>query len=200
MDARKKERQAKFKTELNLIVDVPRSGGAGNSNTGNVARKAFQDEEVFARITGVDKDLIHRIHVMLIVINTDQAINIEALKAYGLATAKLWVNLYGWFNMPPTMHQLFFHAWESLRMSSLPLSFFSEQSLESFNKYFKSDREYHSRKDSRLHTIQDQFHRQSDKSDLLIALKLSKKQKKKSSEALPQDVLELLISESLDED
>ena len=65
VEARKKKRQADFKTELGLIVDVPRSGGAGNSNTGNVARKAFQDEEVFARITGVDKDLIHRIHVML---------------------------------------------------------------------------------------------------------------------------------------
>ena len=200
VEARKKIRQAKFKAELNLHVDVPRSGDAGNSNTGNVARTAFQNEEAFSRITEVDKDLIHRIHVMLIVINTDQAINVEAFKAYGLATAKLWVELYGWFNMPPTMHQLFFHAWESLRLSSLPLSFFSEQSLESCNKFFKSDREHHSRKDSRLHTIQDQFHRQSDKSDLLIALKLTEKQKKKPKEALPQDVLELLISESPDED
>ena len=199
VEARKKKRQAEFKTELNLNVDVPRSGGAGNSNTGNVARDAFQDEEVFARITGVDKNLIHRIHVMLIVINTDQVINLEAFKAYGLATAKLWIDLYAWFNMPPTMHQLFFHAWESIRLSTLPLSFFSEQSLESCNKYFKSDREHHSRKDSRLHTIQDQFHRQSDKSDLLIALKLSEKQKKKLKGSLPQDVLELLISETLED-
>ena len=130
---------------------MPRSDGAGNSNTGNVARKAFQNEETFARITGVDEVLIHRIHVMLVVINTDQAINVESFKAYGLATAKLWVTLYGWCKMPVTMHQLFFHAWESLRLSSLPLSFFSEQSLESCNKFFKRDREHHSRKDASPH-------------------------------------------------
>ena len=47
--------------------------------------------------------------------------------------------------------------------------------------------------DSRLHTIQDQFHRQSDKSDLAIALKLHEKQWKKTpSEPLPPDVLDFL--------
>ena len=101
------------------------------------------------------------------------------------------------------MHQLFFHAWESIRFSTLPLSFFSEQSIESSNKFFKSDREHHARKDTRLHTIQDQFHRQSDKSDLVIALKLSEKQKKKkkTTESLPPDVRHLLVaSEAIDED
>ena len=44
-----------------------------------------------------------------------------------------------------------------------------------------------------------QFHCQSDKSDLLIALKLSEKQKKKLRGSLPQDVLELLISETLED-
>eukprot|EP00096_Caligus_rogercresseyi_P010918 TRINITY_DN4121_c1_g1_i3.p1 TRINITY_DN4121_c1_g1~~TRINITY_DN4121_c1_g1_i3.p1 ORF type:complete len:464 (-),score=57.80 TRINITY_DN4121_c1_g1_i3:214-1605(-) len=50
------------------------------------------------------------------------------------------------------------------------------------------------KKDSRLHTIQDQFHRQSDKSDISMALKLQEKQKKKRPTGeLPRDVLELLI-------
>ena len=193
--AQKKDRQAKFASIMHLLVDVPKQGGVGNSNTGNTARTAFQDEETFASITGVDQNLIHRIHMMLIAINTNNSLNPEALKAYGFETAKLWVELYGWCKMPVTIHQLFFHAWESLRHSSLPLSFFSEQSLESCNKFFKSDREHHSRKDSRLHTIQDQFHRQSDKSDLVIAMKLHKKQKNKKPEVpLPQDVLNLLAA------
>ena len=189
----KKLRQQKFKDELDLLVDVPRGSGAGNSNTGNVARRAFQNEEAFARITGVDQTLIHRIHVMLILINTDKPIKREEFKAYGLATANLWVELYGWYYMPVTVHQLFFHAWESLALSSLPLSFFSEQSLETCNKHFKRDRERHTRKDSRLHTIQDQFHRQSDKSDIIIATKLiAKRRCIKKEELLPQDVMELL--------
>lgn len=200
VEARKKLRQDAFREELGLLVDVPRAGGAGNSNTGNVARKAFQNEETFARITEVDERLIHRIHTMLIAINTDHPIDAQAFKAYGFETAKLWVELYGWYNMPVTMHQLFFHAWESLRLSSLPLSFFSEQSLESSNKYFKRDRERHSRKDSRLHTIADQFHRQSDKSDLLIAIKLAEKQKRKENHDLPQDVLDLLVASEVPEE
>ena len=123
---RKKNQQAKFESELNLVVDVPMQGGVGNSNTGNTARKAFQDEEAFSCITKVDQNLIHRIHVMLIAINTDHCLNSEALRAYGFKTAKLWVDLYGWCNMSVFMHQLFFHAWQSILHSSLPLSFFSE--------------------------------------------------------------------------
>ena len=190
--ARKEARKAAFKEKLNLYVDIPKGGGAGNSNTGNTARRAFQEEATFAEITGVDQDLIHRIHIMLMIINTNEIIDEAKLKAYGLKTAELWVALYGWCYMPVTLHQLFFHAWESIRMSSLPISFFSEQSLESCNKTFKHDREHHARKDSRLHTIEDQFHRQSDRSDLVIALKLSAKEKSRP-QALPQEALDLLV-------
>ena len=76
---------------MGLTVDVPRSGGAGNSNTGNVARRAFQNEEAFSNITQVDQELIHRIHMMLIAINADVSINVEAFKQYGMDTAQLWV-------------------------------------------------------------------------------------------------------------
>ena len=201
VEVRKKRRNERYLSELNLVVDVPRAGGSGNSNTGNVARRAFQNEETFASITEVDQQLIHQIHMMLITINADHVVNQEAFKAYGHSTAQLWVDLYGWYNMPVTMHQLFFHAWESLQFSSLPLSYFSEQSLESCNKFFKSDRLHHARKDSRLHTIQDQFHRQSDKSDFVIAIKLSEKRKSQPSKHLPQDARNLLvIADSVDEE
>ena len=181
-----------FKDKLGLNVDCARAGGAGNSNTGNVARRAFQNEEIFSEITGVSKDLIHRIHVMLIVINVNYAIREEAFREYGIKTAEMWVSLYEWCYMPVNLHQLFFHAWESIRLSSLPVSFFSEQSLESCNKTFKKDREHHARKDSRLHTIKDQFNRQSDRSDLIIATKIAAKQRQKPADPLPEDVLSLL--------
>ena len=87
----------------------------------------------------------------------------EAFRLYGRQTAELWVLQYGKFYMPVSLHQLFIHGWESLRQSSLPITFFTEQSLESCNKAFKSDRLHHSRRDSRLNTMTDQFNRQTDR-------------------------------------
>ena len=203
VESRKNIRNAAYKDQMNLLVDAARSGGVGNSNTGNTARRAFQDEATFAQITGVDQGLIHDIHTLLIGINVDIPLNLEKFRAKGYATAKKWVELYPWYHMPVTLHQLFLHAWESIPQSSLPLSFFSEQSLESCNKNFKNDREHHSRKDTRLHTIQDQFHRQSDKADLKMALKLHEKRPKKKSLDLPPDVLDFLEiaeDESTEED
>ena len=98
--SRKVVRNAAYKSRLNLTVDVPRAGGAGNSNTGNVARRAFHNEDVFASITGVDEELIHHIHMMLIVINANYAIDEQKFKDYGLKTAELWVALYPWCYMP----------------------------------------------------------------------------------------------------
>ena len=130
--------------------------------------------------------------MLLICINVDHPINEEAFKAYAKETAARWVELYDWCYMSVTLHQLFFHSWESIRFSSLPLSAFSEQSLESCNKTFKNDREHHTRKDTRLHTIEDQFHRQNDRSDILIGLKITAKIKKAPSEEIPDDALNLL--------
>ena len=47
--------------EIGLLVDTPRAGGSGTTNTGNTARKAFQNESKFAEILGIDLELIHRI-------------------------------------------------------------------------------------------------------------------------------------------
>ena len=93
--SRKVTRNAAYKSRLNLNVDVPRAGGAGNSNTGNVARRAFQNEDIFADITGVNVE-----HMMLIVINANYAIDEQKFKDYGLKTAELWVALYPWCYMP----------------------------------------------------------------------------------------------------
>ena len=106
---RKKNQQAKFESELNLVVDVPMQGGVGNSNTGNTARKAFQDEEAFSRITEVDQNLIHRIHVMLIAINTDHCLNSEA----GARCQFLCINssfMLGSLSSTPVFRSAFFHS------------------------------------------------------------------------------------------
>ena len=47
-----------FKDLLNLDVNQPRDGGKGSSNDGNTARKAFDNYQTFAYITGLSVELI----------------------------------------------------------------------------------------------------------------------------------------------
>jgi len=42
--------KAEFKEKLGLIVDQRRDGGAGNTTTGNVARKALANPGIFANL------------------------------------------------------------------------------------------------------------------------------------------------------
>ena len=126
-EKRRKERQKKFKDILKLVVNMPRAGGSGNSNTGNVARRAFQDEEKFSQITGVDKELIQRLHVLIIALNTHHEIDSSAFCEYGRQTAALWKPLYPWFPMPASVHQLCIHGHESIKHCTLPISFYTEQ-------------------------------------------------------------------------
>ena len=138
--------------EIGLLVDTPRAGGSGTSNTGNTARKAFQNESKFAEILGIDPELIHRIHLMLIAVNADVSLDLDSFREYGRQTAELWINKYPHFYMPVSLHLLFIHSWEAIPFSPLPDSFFTEQSLESANKTFKADRLHHARRNSRLNT------------------------------------------------
>ena len=86
--------------EIGLLVDTPRTGGSGTSNTGNTARKAFQNAEILS----IDPELIHRIHLMLIAVNADILLDLNSLREYGRQTAELWVNKYPHFCMPVSLH------------------------------------------------------------------------------------------------
>ena len=119
VSARKEERD-----EIGLLVDTPRAGGSSTTNTGNTARKAFQNAEIL----GIDPELIHRIHLMLIAVNVDILLDLNSLREYGRQTAELWVNKYPHFCMPVSLHQLFILSWEAIPYSPLPDSFFMEQS------------------------------------------------------------------------
>ncbi|XP_028042629.1 uncharacterized protein LOC114252337 [Bombyx mandarina] len=51
---------ARLKKECGLLKQ-----GVGTTNDGNTARRFFRDAEETARITGIRKDLIERLHVIL---------------------------------------------------------------------------------------------------------------------------------------
>lgn len=60
--------QQRFKVELGLHVDKPRAGGSGTSNTGNVARRFFENAVAVAEITGLNLPAIQRCGTILQVI------------------------------------------------------------------------------------------------------------------------------------
>ena len=58
----------RFKAEQGLRIDEPKRG-AGNTNHGNLARRAFEQEEKFAKICELDESLMHRFHMILVAIS-----------------------------------------------------------------------------------------------------------------------------------
>ena len=76
-----------FWKRMHLHVDQSRSGGKASPNDGNTARRAFRDEESFGAVTGVNKELIHQMQVILQTMSSGHAIDIPAFGAYCAATA-----------------------------------------------------------------------------------------------------------------
>ena len=70
--------------------------GFGNSNTGNTARRAFEQAETFAQITGVKEILIIRMRNILKAVCSGYDLEIREFKNYCLETSNLIVDLYGW--------------------------------------------------------------------------------------------------------
>lgn len=114
--ARKTAIQQELKARLGLLVDMPRQGGSGNSNDGNTARRLFQNSAVFAEVTGVSKELIDHLHILLCTINCDHQIDADKFASYCLETAQLYVSLYNWYKMPVSLHVLLFHGPSYLKM------------------------------------------------------------------------------------
>ena len=68
VNLRKNLIKSKFREKLSLIVDQPKVG-FGNSNDGNTSRRAFENSEIFSEITGVDIEVIKRMHIVLVTIS-----------------------------------------------------------------------------------------------------------------------------------
>ena len=137
--ARKQEVHDRFKAELGLKVDEPKQG-VGNTNDGNTARRAFQDEKTFADICGLDESLVHRFHIILIAISCKLPLDSEKFGAFCRETAELLIELYPWFRMPVSVHIPLILGAAILSSSVLPVGMISEEAQESRNKDNKSFR------------------------------------------------------------
>lgn len=97
--------------------------GMGTSNTGNVARRFFKDSEIVSEITGVNINLIKRFSTILTVISSGHAhdINFERFDNYAKEIAQLYVHLYNWYRMPPSVHKVFIHVSIVIKYAFLPI-------------------------------------------------------------------------------
>lgn len=180
VNKRKADTQLAFRQQMGLIVDQPKQG-FGSTNDGNTARRFFQQAKTSAEITNVDLGLIQRFHVILQVISSGREIDIAKFKKYAFETAELFVQLYPWYPMPPTIHKLLIHGPQIIASALLPIGQMSEEAQECCNKLIKKYRQDFSRKSSRTLTMEDVFCRLLLNSDPYISSvrKLPKQNKKK---------------------
>jgi hypothetical protein len=149
VNQRKLEIQEEFRTKMGLLVDIPKPG-CGNTNDGNMSRRFFADPELAGAITGIDVNLIYHFKVILEVISIEHKINTEKYSKYATVTAEVYVRLYPWHPMTPTMHKILIHGAIAVENTLLPMGQLSEEAAEARNKYFRLYQQNFARKCSRV--------------------------------------------------
>ncbi|XP_011689919.1 PREDICTED: uncharacterized protein LOC105451261 [Wasmannia auropunctata] len=187
---RKKKIQNMLKSKLSLTVDVVKQG-SGTTNTRNVARSFFAHAESVAEITGLNTDVIKRLGNILQVLACGKDINFEKFGRYCLDTAKLCLDLYNWYCMPPSVHKVLLHGSDIIQHLDLPIGCLSEEAQEASNKIFRKARACHSRMKLRKCTNEDIMHYLLILSDPVIS-NIRVKQKKAPKEFSPK-MKDLLI-------
>lgn len=186
LNERKRKIQEALWEKLSLRVDFPKPGGAGSSNDGNTARRAFsiENQVVFAEILGIELWLVQDLHVILCVISSSLPVDSKKFGEFCRPLADRYVKAYPWFYMPATLHKILIHGEQIISRSALPMGMLSEQAGESRNKLYRQDREMHARKTSRKENLLDVFNRAMDSSDPFIS-ELSMSQRREKSKKLP---------------
>lgn len=95
--------------------------GKGTTNDGNTARCFFRRYKLSAEITGIDDRLLKNFAILLAAINSGEVIDVEAFRQFSLQTAKLYVELYGWYYLPAHTHKLLYHGADIIENLLLPI-------------------------------------------------------------------------------
>lgn len=69
-------------SRFGLLVDVPKPGGSGTTNTGNVARRFFQNADDIADLIGFDKAILRRLHIILSCLSSGYTIDAVKLRTF----------------------------------------------------------------------------------------------------------------------
>ena len=108
--------------------------------------KVFRENNIriVAKVLKIDINLIRRIFVIIEVLSSDKEIDTELFKTYCNDTAELWVIMYPWKLMPPTVHKNLIHGSAIINELGGNIGRFSEEAQEA-NKIFREARNRKSR-------------------------------------------------------
>eukprot|EP00733_Pompholyxophrys_punicea_P000996 Pompholyxophrys_punicea_v1_NODE_411_length_2028_cov_23.894070.p1 type:complete len:223 gc:universal NODE_411_length_2028_cov_23.894070:1308-1976(+) len=175
----RKRSQKKIYEQLGLIIDQPRSGGAGSSNNGPTARRFFRSPNKTATATGLNEECLDRLQKYIRALCSGKKLDPKKVKVYGRETAEIWIRNYPWYYTPQAIHRALIHRWQVIENGAyydIPIDSYTEESSESANKSYKHDRAFHARKFNRLATMTDVIHMRLVNSDPFInSLKVYKK-------------------------
>ncbi|GBP41749.1 hypothetical protein EVAR_33740_1 [Eumeta japonica] len=113
---------------MSLLVDVPKAG-FGNTNTGNVSRRFSVILRQHLELPGrfrFDK----RLRTLLEVISSGHRIDTDKLSTFCKETSEIYVRLYGWYPMTPTLHKLLVHGPTIIKHAIIPIGQLSEEAAE----------------------------------------------------------------------
>lgn len=116
----KKRIQNEFKTRTGLIIDQVKTG-FGTTNDGNTARRFFENSEISAEITGIDRSLIDNFGIILRVLSCEIPVNVTTFKELLNITRNSYLIQYGWYYMPSTVHKVLVHGCDVLEYFNLPI-------------------------------------------------------------------------------
>jgi hypothetical protein len=158
-----------------------------------IQHEDFSKIQNYARITGLNVELIQRFKIITETISSGYSIDIDKFSKYALETGELYVEVYGWHPMTPTMHKIVMHGATIISHAILPIGQLSEEAAEHRNKHFCEYRQKFARKFSRQACNTDIINKLLISSDPLVTSSRAKTSKKRKS--FSSETLKLLISE-----
>ena len=158
-----------FLTELGLKVDRPKEGGSGgNTNTGNVVRKAFKNAQTTARICGVSTILVSNLSTIWGTLSGGKYINPMQFDQYCKNTLQQYMIDAGWYSLSPTLHRVLVHGKDIIKAIPVSIGATSEEGSEANAKFARKFLKHRTRKTALKDTMFDLFHRLLDISDPFV--------------------------------
>lgn len=139
--------------------------------------------------------MIKRFQIILEVISSGYDIDPAKFDDFAHTTAKLYVELYGWHPMSPTVYKILMHGAQVISSHIVPIGQLSEEAAEARNKHFRKYRVDFARNFSRVNCNTDILNRLLLTSDPFISCNRIKRKKK--SKTFSQEAISILLTKKV---
>lgn len=164
--ARKILLQQRFRDRLNIRIEEPSVNG-GTTTRGREARIALESP-LLPEILELDPKMVDGFSALSLALCSPFMINVQEYDKLATETSRLYEKNHPNLPKNATSHKVLDHGKDFVKLFRLPPIFYSEEGSEGKNKFYRSDKNFHARLDSREHIMQDVFERNLLWSDPLI--------------------------------